>query len=349
MKGLLKKIILFLSFDISFFYDDHASPLFKKSIKFQKINHLQKYSFGNLNKYKNFYIINRSPGAGIFSNLTFVLNYILVSKKKNFIPIIDMKNFPTIYNEKNKIFSFNNAWNYYFKALNNYSLKEVYKSKNVYFSNSFFEKGMSLDMTNKKLRNQFKEIIINKKLQQKANNFSNCVFKKNDRVLGVHFRGSTYKVARGHALPPTPKLMIENINLLIKRFRYNKLFIVTEEQKYLDILRNEYGNKCTFYNSYRMDKLDSFKIYPRKYHRYKLGEETVVETLILSKCAGLTYIKSNVVSAAICFSKKKQKYHEIFLGYNSRNKYIARWFWYIKKLFPKNFGGLKFITKKKYF
>ena len=82
MKELFKKIILFLPFDNSFFYDDHASPLFQKSKKFQKINYLQKYSFGNLNKYKNFYIINRSPGAGIFSNLTFVLNYILVSKKK---------------------------------------------------------------------------------------------------------------------------------------------------------------------------------------------------------------------------------------------------------------------------
>ena len=347
IKILLKKIILFFPIKSSLLHDDQASPLIKKSKKFEKVDYSKKYDFGNLNKSKTFYIINRSPGAGIFSNLTFVLNFILVSKKKNFIPIIDMDNFPTIYNEKKKIFNFSNAWNYYFESLNKYSLDEVYKSKNVYFSNSLFEKKMSLDMTDKKLRNQFKKIRIKNKLIQKADNFYNFSFKKNDKVLGVHFRGSTYKVARGHAFPPTPQLMKKNIHFLMNKHKYNKLFIVTEEQKYLDILKNKYKKKCVFFNSFRMNKLDSFKIYPRKNHRFKLGEEIVIEALILSKCAGLTYTKSNVISAAICLSKKKQNYHEIFLGYNSRNKYVARWLWYIKKLLPAKLGGLKLVNRKK--
>ena len=56
-----------------------------------------------------------------------------------------------------------------------------------------------------------------------------------------------------------------------------------------------------------MKFLDSFDIYPRKNHRYLLGEEILIESLLLSKCDGLTYIKSNVISAAIEFSKKKNK------------------------------------------
>ena len=348
IKKLLRKIILFLPIKISFFHDNQASPIIEKSKKFRKINYLKRYDFGNLNKNKTFYVINRSPGAGIFSNLTFVLNFILVSKKKNFIPVVDMENFPTIYNEKKKIFSLRNAWNYYFESLNQYSLEEVYKSKNVYFSNSFFEKSMPLDMMNKKLKSLFKKIKIKKNIIQKANNFYKITFKKSDKVLGVHFRGSTYKVARGHAFPPTPKLMIENIDSLLQKFKYNKLFIVTEEQKYLDILKNKYKHKCIFFNSYRMNKSDSFKIYPRNNHRYNLGEETIIETIILSKCSGLTYIKSNVISAAICLSKNKKNYHEIFLGYNSRNKYIARWLWYIKKQLPANFGGLQLINRNRY-
>ena len=44
-----------------------------------------------------------------------------------------------------------------------------------------------------------------------------------------------------------------------------------------------------------MKNIDSFKIYPRKKHRYKLGEENIIEAILLSKCNGLTYIKSNIV------------------------------------------------------
>ena len=45
-----------------------------------------------------------------------------------------------------------NAWEYYFKKLNNYSLKEIYKSKNVFLSSTRL-KNMSLDMTDDLLSN----------------------------------------------------------------------------------------------------------------------------------------------------------------------------------------------------
>ena len=47
-----------------------------------------------------------------------------------------------------------------------------------------------------------------------------------------------------------------------------------------------------------MTKIDSFKTYPRINHRFKLGRETIIEMLILSNCRGITYVKSNIVSAA---------------------------------------------------
>ena len=96
-------------------------------------------SFGELNEDKIFYVIKRSPGTGLFSNVTFVLNHLRICKKNKFIPIIDMENFKTIYNEKKKIKNTYNAWEYYFSKLNNFSLEEVYKSKNVLItSDNFF-------------------------------------------------------------------------------------------------------------------------------------------------------------------------------------------------------------------
>ena len=89
--------------------------------------------------------------------------------------------------------------------------------------------------------------------------------------------------------------MKKQINYLINNFNYDKIFVVTEEQKYLNSLIKEFREKVIFYDSYRMNKLDSYKIYPRKNHRYLLGEEIFIECLILSKCNGLTYIRSNVI------------------------------------------------------
>ena len=100
------------------------SKLFKKNSKIIAENFTIR-SFGKKNPNKIFYIINRSPGAGLFSNVTFVLNHLSICKIFNFIPVVDMKNFPTIYNEKKKINNTFNAWLYYFKPVSNYSLKEL--------------------------------------------------------------------------------------------------------------------------------------------------------------------------------------------------------------------------------
>jgi len=344
MRGLLRKFAFFF-LDESFFFDDQAKPIIKFNKKFFNLKPLKKYSFGEKNKNKSFLVINRSPGAGIFSNVTFVINYFLYAKKRGFIPIVDMENFPTIYNEKNKINYTKNAWEYYFQNLNKYKLKEIYKSKNVYFTDSKFIEGMYLDTNVNNLKKNFKIVKIKKNLLKKEKKYFDKNFLRTDRILGIHFRGSTYKTARGHAFPPTIKIIKEKIKEVLDKNSYNKIFLVTEEMKYLKEIKREFGDICYYYNSFRMNKLDSFKIYPRKNHRYKLGEETIIETLTLSKCEGLIFIKSNVISAAINLSKKKQDKHEIFLGYNSRNKFIARWLWYIKKILPKYIGGLKIIKK----
>ena len=318
-----------------------------KNINFDNLNTVNFKSFGKLNKKKIFYIIRRNPTAGFFSNITFILNHLKICNDFKFIPIIDMENYPTLHNEVKSIKKVKNSWEYYFKKLNNYSLDEVYKSKNVFLSATTFEKNMSVDMTDETLSMHFKKIKLKDNIIKKTNKFIKKNFNKKNKILGVHFRGSTYKTARGHAFPPTVEIMIKNIDFLIKKYKYNKIFLVTEEEKYFRALHKKFKNKLIFYNSFRMNNLDSFNIYPRKNHRYLLGEEILIETIILSKCQGLTFIKSNVISAAIMFAKKKIKLHEIFLGLNTRNKYLSKYLWFIKFILPHQLGGLKLLDKKK--
>ena len=130
IKILKKKIILVLE-RLSlqkYLKDELAKPLFYNTEK--KYSYVKK--FLNLKSKKKFFIIRRTPGAGMFSNVTFVLNKIRFAKKYNLIPVIDMYNFTTIYNEKNTILSSKNSWEYYFTKLNKYSLEHVYKWKVLY-------------------------------------------------------------------------------------------------------------------------------------------------------------------------------------------------------------------------
>ena len=53
-------------------------------------------------------------------------------QKKKMIPIVDMENFTTIYNEKSKVFKTFNAWEYYFEQFSKVNLKNIYK-KNFLF------------------------------------------------------------------------------------------------------------------------------------------------------------------------------------------------------------------------
>ena len=304
-------------------------------------------SFGNRNKKLIFYVIKRNIGSGFFSNLFFVLNHIRVAEKFNFIPVIDMKNFKTIYNENSKNYKNKNFWEVYFKKISKYELKDVYKSNNVVFSGNSLPSDTVFDWNKNNLRKIYQKYIkINKKFLSKKNNFVKKNFKQ--KILGVHFRGTSYKIARSHSLQPNLKIMTNLINSLIKKYNYKKIFLITEELAYFDSLKNEFKDKLIFYESYRSYKDDAFKNYPRKNHRYKLGEEILIETLILSECHGLISNTTNVEKAARFISQKKQMIHEIYLGTNSRNKFIARWLWYLKSFLPEYLGGLKLLTLKSF-
>ena len=149
-----------------------------KNINLDNFNNVNFKSFGKLNKNKIFYVIRRHPTAGFFSNITFVLNHLKICEDFKFIPIIDMQNYPTLHNEVRSIKKAKNAWEYYFKKLNNHSLNEIYKSKNVFLSSTRFEKNMSLDMTDDTISRYFQKIKLKDNIIKKANKFVKKKFQK---------------------------------------------------------------------------------------------------------------------------------------------------------------------------
>lgn len=299
-------------------------------------------NFGSLNKDKIFYIIKRTPGTGLFSNVVFVLNHLLIARKYKFIPIVDMENFKTIYNEKRKISNTFNAWNYFFENISQYSLNEVYKSNKVIVVSDTFFHHFEYNMESKK----FKNLIFNYiKIKKKFLNIAKIFIKNNfgKRTLGVHFRGTSYKQSPGHPLPATPKQMIKLVKKVIEKDNIDKIFLSTEEENYLKVFKKEFPEKIIFLkNSYRSNKNDAFRVYPRLNHRYKLGREILIETILLSHCDSFIYLNSNVSSASITFNfNPNQNRYIINNGMNSKNIIIAMFYWYYKKILPKKLGGFQ--------
>jgi len=301
------------------------------------------FSFGKKNPDKIFYIIKRTPGSGLFSNVVFVLNHLKIARNKNYIPFVDMEKFHTIYNEKNKIHKTKNAWEYYFKNFSDYAIDEIYQSQNVYITSNSFEETFFKDLNTEEITKFFREHVrIKKNYFKFIKNFSDKNF-KNKKILGIHFRGTSYKNSPGHPFPATKKQIINKINELQLYNNFDKIFLVTEEENYKKFLISRLGEKILFIkSSYRSNKDDAFKIYPRRRHRFKMGREALIETLLLSKCEYLIHITSNISSAAIAWQlNKDQKRYRIDNGLNVNNIFVAEVLWYIKKILPEFLGGFK--------
>ncbi len=300
-------------------------------------------SFGKLNEDKTFYVIKRSPGTGMFSNVTFVLNHLRICKKKGYIPIVDMQNFKTIYNEHIETRNTLNSWEYYFEQLNKFSLDEVYQSKNVILTSNKFYHYFTYNIDKDQILCNFlqSEIKLKKHILKSYNKIISKFEGK--KVLGIHFRGTSYKRSAGHPLPATKRQMLNITNKLLREEKIDKIFLVTEEKNYLDFYLKHFGDKLIYLKScYRSNKNDAFKIYPRNFHRYKMGREAVIETFALSNCDYFVYLCSNVSSAAIALNlKTNQKRYEVDNGFNSKNIIFSQFYWYIKKILPISFGGFK--------
>ena len=66
------------------------------------------------------------------------------------------------------------------------------------------------------------------------------------------------------------------------KYNFDLFFLVTEEENYYENFKKHFGSKVITYDHFR-SKDDIFKIYARKNHRYKLGYETIINMMLLSK------------------------------------------------------------------
>jgi hypothetical protein len=329
---------------------DTAKSLHKNSFDFSGFSEYHIQQFGNKNPDVVFYVIARSPGSGFFSNVSYVINHLKIADNLGFIPVVDMQNFPNFYNElKPELLPLpvkgkKNSWEYYFYSVSDYKLEDVYQSKRVVLTNGKWPSKMTMSITfDSDLLGIFSEYAkVNEVIQKSVDDFTEKHF-VNNKVLGIQFRGQEMRTAAGHSFPPSVKQMLRKAREMIETYKLDKIFIVTEEQAYLDAFKREFGKMICYTESYRTYNENAYKIYPRENHRYLLGRDVLVDSLLLSKADGLLCGDSNVSEFARFIGGEKPVFYQFCNGVNSANPLIAKYLWFVKKHLPQSLGGFSDI------
>ncbi len=353
----LRKKILQKQFFARQFWE-HKNNKHKSNI-FNEFN-LEYKRFGSKNPNVFFYLIRRSPGAGFFSNLNFVIHNLWICDQLKMIPVIDMQNYITLYNCKIKINNSYNVWDYYFKPVSKYKLEDVYKSKNVIIcDNRTSKKGFSLSnfKSNFKYFNGFqfldrrhkkivkKYIKLNNVIKNEYSKYFTKIF-KNKKVLGVCFRGSDQKKSAYQPYPPSEEQLIYSTEYLLKKYKFDHIYLCTEDLEFLNLFKKKYGKKLIYNNSPRTtDKRDLFDN-PNRNHRYLLGKGNIIDMINLSKTKYLLFAPSNIPEAAMFFSNYKIPCSIIDNGLKG-NIFVSQFSYKLKKLLPAWLGGFKINKPKK--
>lgn len=295
-------------------------------------------SFGEKNPDKTFYVIYREAmHSGFFSNFDCIVRHIKSIEGTNLIPVVDFKNFKTLYNEENPINDTQNAWEYYFEQPSGYSLEEVYQSKHVLFCDGQFPHNIKIkpEEINEAYKKAFK---VKNYVLDLVNKYEEKF--ENNKVVGVHFRGKDMNICPNHWFGPTIKQMFKYTDEIITKYNIDKIFLITEEKLYLDAFIKKYGNMVIYSDALRVPKINIFNITPRENHRYLLGLEVLIDFILLLKCKGILSTKSNIGDIAKIINSDYDFSYYLYNGSNSKNRYIAKYLYRIKKLLPKGFGGL---------
>ncbi len=293
---------------------------------------------------QKYYVIWRNgKSAGFFSIIAGIIGHIKIAENLGMVPIIDLENFPCIYNEQEKIFGTNNVFEYYFEPVGNNKLTDIYQSNQFFLSGGGYPPNHTMSIsTNLELIDIWQSYFkLNRQSQQKLD-FRRENLQINERTLGVHFRGQEMRRFRSHPFPMKLRQAIALAQKELATGNFDKIFFVSEGKNYLHKFEKSFPGLVVSTDSFRSRFINSYKIYPRERHLYNLGVEILTDTILLSECGGIISASSNVSEMAIFLNQGKFVTNiQIRNGTNSSNIFISKFLWYFKAMIPEKYGGFK--------
>lgn len=280
-----------------------------------------------------YYIIIRSEGgAGFFSNYMWVLGHVVLARSLGYIPVVDMKNYSTLYSEETAVDGVDNAWNYYFQDIDKVTLEEAYASgKYVLGRDKYLAKYAEKFCmpvyrfpTAKTICYYAPVIEQNMRLREDLKAAYNAEWQKKvgeaEHVLGIHIRGTDMKNNLGHPMPAAVKdYLAQTYRILEQNPEITKVFLATDENNVKELYEKEFrDSRWTLFMN------EAFRVWdhgekrktgvhetkvenPRQHHKYLMGREVLQDAWFLYKCEYLICGYSNITNVAILWNQNRYK------------------------------------------
>lgn len=143
-----------------------------------------------------------------------------------------------------------------------------------------------------------KYVVVKPKITQIVDDFTNKYF-LNKNILVCHKRGTDHSL---HGDMLSLQYYFEKVDLHIDK--YDLLYLATDEQQTLDAFKNRYRNKVIYYDCMRSENGIAIHHGIGKQDPYKMGEDVVVDCLLMSKGSHLLKTASNISHAVLYFNNK---------------------------------------------
>lgn len=217
-----------------------------------------KKSFGENNPNITFYIIRPLSNSveGLMSLVYNVLLQISYAEQNRYIPVVDFQNYKTQYNVEQE-----NAWEVFFMQPSQYTLKEVYQSKNVIISGVAARRKAYQYLQNRSCDEQDikKTQLFLRKYLTCSNDVKSILKSESARIhpencIGLYLRGTDYTCLKpvGEPVQPSVEEALKMVKVYQERYKIDTVFLVTEDEKiYKDV-------KGTLRENLRIVSFDKF-------------------------------------------------------------------------------------------
>lgn len=259
-------------------------------------------------------------GSGFFSEFFGVLRNIIGCEKKRLVPVVYWDHRSPYYVDKGN--RYNNVWEYYFEPVSNLKFEKADKINRIPYDeiSSFFPSSPyiewqlpnyvhNFDYNFRKYMNSIirKYIRIKKSILEKVNFFYKK-YMKGKKIIGVHIRG-TNKILES---PPV------DINVFLKvvsRYKKHKIFIASDEHAIVKKFKKAFPQEVICYDAHRSSDSSPHYLGTDKKNPLNaiIGEEVLIETMLLSKCDLFVHSVSNVSTVVLFFNPELK---HIFLDPN---------------------------------
>ncbi len=299
----------------------------------------QRKSFGDKNPDIIFYVIRPyyflEPNELIYRNVANLLTqyYYVVQKlsyamENNWVPVVDWENYGKLpHAEDYPVNGTKNSWEYYWKQPSNYTLEEVYQSKNVILSTQNI--GQYGYIPNCAMTPPFNEyasalvdkctkytwaIPLNDNTLKYVDEFYKKLFPANKRVLGVVVRGASYGRTgtpyHSHPMQVSMGELKDTVHTYMDEWEMDYIFFVNEMQELVDTMKEEFEDKLIVLPRMRDTferPADGITKNPMYYegNKYQTNLDYITEVALLSRCTSLIGSMSSGMRTALILNEGK--------------------------------------------